>query len=288
MTHSSGQPTIWLLNGPLLLLYVAATALVVLLSEANTRVYSASSKDKPMPPAVIVVLTLASNLLCVASLVLLADALSSTTRLSMLLLPLLMLFERYVRTVRREPQKKNESAYALIGSVAGLLIGAGLFMSKAVTTEPFSRVTLPPDVATVPVAEVLRDGGNWAISLKLVLFYVVSMTIFVGLHSLIQMAARKLMACAPEKLKQRAAISSLIAFTLNFMGVVALVLIARSSDVQLRLAMVGFPLFLIAESYTRVLRSEPENRPSNWTGLIGSSSGMVLATFFLLRGAPLH
>ncbi len=72
------------------------------------------------------------------------------------------------------------------------------------------------------------------------------------------------------------------------MGVAALIFMANSSDVQTRLAMVGFPLFLIVESYVKLLRAEPQNRPSHWTGLIGSSGGMAVACFFLLRGAPLH
>jgi hypothetical protein len=45
---------------------------------------------------------------------------------------------------------------------------------------------------------------------------------------------------------------------------------------------------LIAESYAKLLRAEPQNRPFLWTGLIGSSGGIALASFLLLRGAPFH
>jgi hypothetical protein len=52
--------------------------------------------------------------------------------------------------------------------------------------------------------------------------------------------------------------------------------------------MVGFPLFLIFEAYVKLLKTEPRNRPSHWTGLVGSMSGMILAGFFLMKGAPLR
>jgi hypothetical protein len=284
----SQQPTIWLVNGPILLLYVAAAVMFVLLRSANDRICSASSKEKPMPPAVIAALTFVSNLLGAASLVMLANALSSPTRLSMLALPLVLLVELYGRAIRREPENRLANGTALAGSVAGLVTGAWLFMRNAATADPLSHAAVPGDVPTIPLSELMRNERNWAVSVKLVVFYVISMAIFFSLHALLKAAAKKLMDCPAEKLKRRTALATLLAFALNFAGVAALIFMAKSSDVQTRLAMVGFPLFLISESYTKLLRAEPQNRPFLWTGLIGSSSGILLASFFLLRGAPLH
>jgi hypothetical protein len=285
---TTSQPTIWLVNGPILILYLAAGAIVYLLCSANDRICSASKKESPMPPAMVVLLTLVSNLLGVATLVLLANALSSATRLSMLALPLLLLLEHYGMIMYRAPRERGTAAATLGGSAMGLAIGAWLFMRNAVTTEPVARPIIAGDVRTVPLAQLLRNEGSWAVSLKLVVFYVVSLAIFFGVHALLKRSAEKLLDCPEEKRKQRTALAGLLAFALNFLGVVTLILIAKSSDAQVRLLMVGFPLFLIAESYTKQLRAEPRSRASNWAGLIGSSAGMLLAGFFLLRGAPLH
>jgi peptidoglycan/LPS O-acetylase OafA/YrhL len=163
-----------------------------------------------------------------------------------------------------------------------------MFMRNAVTAEPVARVTVPGDVRTIPLTELLRNEGTWSVSLKLVVFYLISVAIFFGVHALLKRATAKLLACPEDKRKQRTAVAALLAFALNFMGVVTLTLMGKSADAQIRLAMVGFPLFLIAESYVKLLRAEPQNRPAHWIGLISSAGGMVLASFFLLRGAPLH
>ena len=282
------QPTIWLLNGPVLALYLAGVAMVFLLCAANDRICSSSKKETPMPLAMIVLLTSVSNLLGVASLSLAANALSTATRLSMMALPLLLLVEHYGMIMYRAPQERASAASRLGGSAAGLAIGAWMFLRGAAIAEPVSRVAVPGDVRTIPLTELLKNEANWSVSLKLVVFYVVSVTIFFGLHALLKKASEKLLACPIEKRRGRTAIAAILAFALNFMGVVTLMLLGQSADAQIRLAMVGFPLFLIAESYVKLLRAEPQNRSSHWTGLIGSSGGIVLASFFLLRGAPLH
>ena len=288
MTPPLEQPTIWLVNGPILVLYLAAGAIVYLLCLANDRICSASKKEKPMPPAMIVLLTAISNLLGVATLSLLAGALSTETRLSMMALPLLLLLEHYGMIMYRAPRERTTAASMLGGSFAGLAIGAWMFMRNAAMAEPIERVIVPGDVRTIPLTELLQNKGSWSVSLKLVVFYVISVSIFFGLHALLKRASAKMLDCPAEKRKERTAFAGLLAFALNFMGVVTLLLMAKSADAQIRLAMVGFPLFLIAESYAKLLRAEPQNRSSHWTGLIGSSGGIALASFFLLRGAPLH
>jgi uncharacterized membrane protein YkvI len=161
-------------------------------------------------------------------------------------------------------------------------------MRNTATAEAVSRVAVRGDVPTVPLSELLKNQGSWAVSLKLVVFYLVSVAIFFSVHALLKKTSQKLLACPAEKRSRMTALTTVLAFALNFLGVAALIFMANSSDVQTRLAMVGFPLFLIVEAYAKLLRAEPQNRPSHWTGLIGSSGGMVLASFFLLRGAPLH
>ncbi|HAM35193.1 MAG TPA: hypothetical protein DEB40_12975 [Elusimicrobia bacterium] len=282
------QPGIWFVSGFVLLLYIAAVAIVFLLIKINDRMGFGSSDEEPLPPAAIVALAFVSNLLGVSAIVLLADALSTGVRLSMLALPLLLLIERYGMRIRREAAKWRVHGSALAGSAAGLAAGAWLFMLKRATTEPLRHAVVPGDVRTVPVSELLGDKGTWTVSLQLVAFYLVSVAIFLGLHALLKRMARKLMACPAKQRGPRTALSILIAFVANFLGVFILVFLANASNVQTRLAMVAFPLFLIAESYVKLLRAEPQNRPSHWTGLIGSGGGMALAAFFLLRGAPLH
>jgi hypothetical protein len=287
VTTTLKQPTIWLVDGPILLLYVAAAALVFLVREANDRILSSSPKEAPMSPLVIALLALVSNLLCVASLAALANALSSATRLSMLALPLFLLIERYGARLYRRPRDRSAAA-APGGALLGLAAGARLFMRRSATAEPLARVKVAGDVRTVPFTQLLRNEGSWGIGLKLAVIYGISLTIFFGLHALLKRAAPRLLDCPPERRGRRAALATALAFALNFAGVAVLILAAKSSDVQTRLAMVGFPLFLIAESYTKLLRAEPQNRPSHWTGLVGSSGGMIVAAYFLLRGAPLH
>ncbi len=167
------QPTIWLVNPPILFLYVAAVAMVLLLRSANDRICSSSSKEKPMPPVVIVALTLVSNLLGVASLVLLANALSSPTRWSMLALPLLVLIVRYGRIIYREPKKRPASATALAGSTAGLVTGGWLFMRNIVTTEPIASVAIrrqrrdgPPPKAAGTRGAGRSQASSWSCSIS--------------------------------------------------------------------------------------------------------------------------
>jgi hypothetical protein len=280
-------PTLWFLNGPLLLLYVIEGLLVYVLCVINDRVVHSPRRQKPLSPAVIAALALVSQLLGVVTFVALANALSGATHLGMLGLPLLILFNRYLRVIRKAPRRWQAPAGALAGSVAGLGSGAWLFMRNATGAEPIGHVVLPGTVHTLRISEVMASR-DWTISLQLVLFYVIALAIFFCLHAVLKRSSLKLMAVPESQRKKRTAWTILIAFATNFLGVVLLVWLADRADIQARLAMVGLPLLLILEAYVKLLRSQPRNRPSHWSGLIGSSAGMVIATFFLLRGAPLH
>ncbi|MFI5362585.1 MAG: hypothetical protein ACHQ49_11500 [Elusimicrobiota bacterium] len=277
-----------MLSGPVLVLYVAAAAIAFVLLEANDRISAASGKEKALPPALIALLTFVSNLLGVVSLVLLANRMSTGARLTMLGVPLLLVVERYGLILWREPQKRGAAAAGFAGSVAGLFAGAVLFLRHAASAEPVAHVSVPGDVPTMALSSMMENRGGWSVSLKLIVFYVVSIAIFFALHAVVKNAALRLTNCPEDKRRQRSALATLLAFALNFGGVAVLIALTNSADVQARLAMVGVPLFLIAESYVKLLRDEPQNRPSYWSGLIGSGGGMILAAFFLLRGAPLH
>ena len=289
MASYFNQPTIWMVSGPVLVLYVAAVGMVLLLRAANDKLCAARSKRKAVPPAAAFLLALVLNFLGVVILVLLASALSVATRLSMLALPLLLLVERYGMKIRRgDPRQRRVPALALAGSVAGLLMGAFFFMRAATTSEPVARVAVPGDVRTMGLSEVSGSAANWSVSLELAVFYLVSVAIFSGLHAVVRRTAQKLSARLSRRGRVGDALAGVLAFALNFMGVVALVHMAASCGVQTRLAMVGFPLFLVAESYVKLLYAEPGSRGSHWIGLLCSCGGMVSGTFFLLRGAPLH
>jgi hypothetical protein len=286
MTPMPPPPSIWLINGRVLFLYVAAVALVYALREANDRVCAASSREKPLPPALIVLLTAVSNLLAVATLVLCANGLSTPTRLSMLALPLAVLLDRYGRLLYLAPSRKRDPLAALAGSLAGLAGGAWLFMRSVAGPEQVLRTAVSGNVKSVPLAEAMSGDAPWAVSLKLVGFYALSLAIFFGLHLLLQRIGPKLL--GKDRRPGPAVMAVAVAFALNFLGVAALVLAANASDVQARLAMVGFPLFLILEAYVKLLKMEPARRASHWTGLAGSAGGMLLAGWFLLKGAPLR
>jgi len=284
---TNAVPTLWFLNGPLFLLYLIAALIVYVLCVINDKVSISPRRQKPLSPAVIAGLAMISNILGIVTLVAVAAAMSNATRLGMLLLPLVILGFRYYKVIRRTPHKWRAPAAGLGGSVAGLAIGAWLFMRNEAAPEPVGHAVLPGDVHTLRLSEVMNSQA-WTVSLQLVLFYLISLSIFFVLQALLRRSAPRLMAGPEQERRKRAALTVFIAFALNFLGVLALVWLADASDMQIRLAMVGLPLLLILETYVNLLRKEPHNRPAHWTGLIGSCSGMVLAAVLLLRGAPLH
>jgi len=279
-------PAIWLIDGPVLFLYVAAVALVFAVREVNDRICTASSREKPVPPAAVLLLTGVSNLLAVATLVLCAHGLDAAPRLSMLAFPGAVLLDRYGRLIYRAPSRKRDPVSGLAGSLAGLAAGAWLFMRTS-GPEQVVRATVSGNVQTVPFTEAMAHDAPWAVSLKLAGFYLLSLAIFFGIHVLLKRTGPKLL--GDGRRRAGGAVQAVVlAFALNFLGVAALVLAANASDVQARLAMVGFPLFLIVEAYVKLLKTETARRPSHWSGLAGSAGGMVLAGWFLLRGAPLR
>ncbi|HXT00316.1 MAG TPA: hypothetical protein VN915_06550 [Elusimicrobiota bacterium] len=282
------MPAVWLISGPVLFLYVVAIASIWALREANDRICTASSREKPLAPAAVVLLTAVSNLLAVATLVLCARGLETTPRLSMLAVPAAVLLERYGRLIYRAPSRRRDPVSGLLGSLGGLAAGAWLFMRASAGPEQVVRAAVSGSVQTVPFAEAMAHDAPWAVSLSLAGFYLLSLAIFFGIHALLKRTGPKLLGDSARPRAGGAAQALALAFALNFLGVAALVLAANASDVRARLAMVGFPLFLIVEAYVELLKKEKARRRSHWSGLAGSAGGMVLAGWFLLRGAPLR
>lgn len=210
-------PTLWFLNGPLLLLYVVEGLLVYVLCVINDRVVHSPRRQKALSPAVIAGLALVSQILGVVTFVALANALSGATHLGMLALPLLVIFHRYLRVIRRAPRRWQAPAGALIGSAAGLGAGGWLFMRNAAGSEPVGHIVLPGTVHTLRLSEVMASR-DWTISLQLVLFYVIALAIFFGLHAVLKRSSTKLMAVPEPQRRKRTALTILIAFAANFWG----------------------------------------------------------------------
>ncbi len=288
MTENASKITIWLVTGPIMVLYLAAGTIVFLLCEINDRICSVTDAKTAQPSAVTALLSFVSNLLGVASLILLATALDSPTRLSMIIFPFCVLFLRYGNIIERQPLLRAPPAAALGGSASGILLGAWLFMRHGVIHEPVTRVPIPGNVQTIPVQELIHRPGDWSVSLNLVFFYLVSLAIFFLLHAMLKKSAPKQLSVPEEKRKEHTFIAVCTAFCLNFLGVVILVLLARYCHLQLRLAMVLFPLALIGESYWVLMRADPRQKSAHWTGFIGTSLGMLVGMLLLMRDMPLH
>jgi hypothetical protein len=286
MTPASPQPSVWSISGPILVLYIAAAVILLLVREANVRV-GASTKEDPLSPAVMAGLAFVSNLLGMATFVMIARALSSSTRLSMLALPAALVAGSYLMGMGRKAERAGLAA-SLLGSLAGIAAGAWFLMRSTLSNDAVSAAAVSGTVQTLAVEDVLRNQGTWAVSLQLGVFYIVALALFFGLHHVLRRAGQRALAAGQEGRGGRLAFKGLASFGVNLLAVFAFAFLAKTSAVQARLAMLGFPLFLIVESYVKLLRAEPHNRPAHWTGLIGSSGGIALGTFLALRGAPLH
>jgi len=79
----------------------------------------------------------------------------------------------------------------------------------------------------------------------------------------------------------------LLTAALNFAGVVAVVLVTRKTGETIRMAMIGVPLFLIAEQHVRALRNHPDQRRLQLLGLFGVILGIGAGVAALMPHAPL-
>lgn len=133
----------------------------------------------------------------------------------------------------------------------------------------------------------LKQPSLWTISVQLLVLYVVSVAVFFGLHEI----AKK----AEGVLKERVAKGEtgpcagylLLTAALNFAGVLAVVLVTKKTGENIRMAMIGVPLFLIAEQHVRALRNHPEERRLQLLGLAGVIAGIGAGVAALMPHAPL-
>src|SRR3569832_1030162 len=162
------MPSLWLIDAPTLFLYVAAVFLVYAVCEGNDRVFTASSREKPLPSAAIFLLTAVTGLLAVATLVLCANGLATAPRLSMLALPVAVLLDRYGRLIYRPPSRRRAPVAAQGGSQGGLAAGAWLFMRRVSGPERVVRAAVNGKVQGVDFTQALTGDAPWAVSLLLV------------------------------------------------------------------------------------------------------------------------
>lgn len=284
---------VWALSGPVLILYVAAAAIFLGILSANLKVIvalteGARARTPRAAAAFTAFITLVSNFIGVATVVLLGQTSGASPRLSMLALPVLLLAERHVRHAVRHARVRGAHVAGLLGGLAGIAAGARLILRPAMSDEPIARSVVSGQVKTASLDQVMASPDHWAISMQLVVYYGLSLAIFFGAHWCLKLSANSM---GDDLRAGRAkALLTVLAYALalNFFGVAALVMAGKAAEVTIRQAMLLVPLFLIIEAYVSLLRTDRENRLGHWAGLVGSAAGMAGAGFMLLRGAPLH
>jgi fatty acid desaturase len=281
------------LSGPALVLYVVAVALFVGIVSANLRVIEALTEGvkarKPAAAAAFALLiTFVSNFIGAATIALLGKTSGAAPRMSMIAFPLLLVIERHARAAVKDAKDRTTHLCALLGSAGGVLAGAWFLLRGVVVEEQVKRSVVSGSVRTLTVEEAMAHPQDWQISAQLVVFYLLSLTIFWAAHWGLKLSSES-MAKDLRDARAKALLTALVsALVLNFFGVGALVLIGQAAQVPVRIAMIIVPAFIVVESYATLLRSDRENRYGHWMGLIGSAAGMAGAAFLLLKGAPYY
>jgi len=133
----------------------------------------------------------------------------------------------------------------------------------------------------------LKQPSLWTISVQLLVLYVVSVAVFFGLHEI----AKKAEGVLKERVAKGEAGPSaglfLLTAALNLAGVVAVVLVTKKTGENIRMAMIGVPLFLIVEQHVRALRNHPEMRRLQLLGMSGVIVGICAGVAALMPHAPL-
>lgn len=284
---------VWALSGPVLILYVAAVAIFVAILSANLRVIlalteGARARTPGVAAAFTLFITLVSNFIGVATVVLLGQTSGASPRLSMLAFPVLLTAERHIRHAARHARVRGAHLAALAGGLTGIAAGGWIILRPAVSAEPIARAVVSGEVKTATLDQVVASPDHWAISIQLVLYYCLSLGIFYGAHWCLKLASNSMGEDLRAGRAKALSAALFFALALNFFGVAALVMVGKATAVPIRQAMVLVPLFLIIEAYVGLLRSDRENRLGHWAGLVGSAAGMAGAGIMMLRGAPLH
>lgn len=287
------QHYIWALDGRILLCYAASAAAFFAVVLANLKLIASArlrprleAREAPAEAGVLLAAA-ALNFVTAALLAKVCDVAGVASRQSMIAFPLLMLGERHFRLGLRQPSLRPAHGRALLGGVIGMAGGALVFLQSDFQQGAMARAVVPGDVDTMPLERVV-EGGNWAVSMQLVVFYVLSLGIFFGLHRLYTRAAKRWEAPLREGKALPSVCALAGALAANALGVFLLMGLGRWAKVEIRQAMMIVPLYLITEAYVKTLRADQANRRANWLGLVGSFAGMAAAGFKLLRHAPLH
>lgn len=133
----------------------------------------------------------------------------------------------------------------------------------------------------------LKQPASWTISVQLLVFYVVSVALFFAIHAVVKKAEAALKDRVAKGEAGPCAGFALLAAGLNFLGVAALVFITKKTGENVRMAMVGVPLFLIVEQHVRHLRNNPQERRLQLLGIAGLTLGIGAAVAALMPHAPL-
>jgi len=133
----------------------------------------------------------------------------------------------------------------------------------------------------------LKQPSLWTISVQLLVLYVVAVAIFFGIHAVVKKAEAALRDRVAKGEAGPSAGFALLAVALNFLGVVALVFITKKTGENIRMAMVGVPLFLIVEQHVRQLRNNPQERRLQLLGIAGVTLGIGAAVAAFMPHAPL-
>lgn len=133
----------------------------------------------------------------------------------------------------------------------------------------------------------LKQPALWTVSVQLLILYVISVAIFFAAHAVHKKVEIALKDRVAKGEKGSSAGIFLLATALNFFGVMALIFITTKTGENIRMAMVGVPLFLIIEQHVRALRNAPQERRIHLLGLTGVAVGIVGGVAALMPNAPL-
>lgn len=292
MDTSPSQHYIFNLSGYTLFLYAAAVAIFYAVLMGNLRLIGdrtqAGKEKSGRHGAPLFLIALGTNILGAAAVALLGKLLSIPSRQSMVYAPLLLLLERHIRLTLESPNDRRHHAVAVSGAAAGMLAGAAAFLGSDAVQETFARVQIPGDVVTMPVPEALQNPSGWSISIQLVVFYCISLAILEVVHHLLKRMSKSKAVELRDGRRRETLIAFASALALNFLAVGLFILLGKWAAVQIRQAMILLPLFLIAESYVKLMRADLVNRRSYMLGLAGSGLGLAGAWLLFLRSAPIH
>jgi hypothetical protein len=280
------------LDGYSLALYVAAAAILYIVMIGNIRVFdSGREAGKPIggkPALLNSLVAMGSNFVGVATIAMLSKLSSIPSRRSMVAVPLILLVERHVRLAFFSPKERSNHVYAAAGAAAGMLAGAVALLHPDAPQETIARALIPGDVVTMPVGDALQNPGGWTISIQLVVFYCISLAIFEVIHYYLNRSARPLAEALRSGRPRETWTVFLSALGLNFVGAGAFVLLGKLTQVPVRQAMFFLPLFVISESYVKLMRDAPADRRSHLLGLTGSGLALASAWLLFLRDAKIH